>query len=191
MTQVQVQVKSHSLPTPKLKLFIKRELVPPVPDSQSSPNLRSKLSSALHAIQKAKEDNAENDSDDDEFPPIIFRVNKAETEQAIPSTSSGYKQKSSRSAHTDLVSKQNQPGDDEWLPGADTVTESVAPPLVKLGGVQSSNAEGNGVVKEESRHFTVSSYEEAELLVTELVPYEYSWDWIYIYIYTGFENNCG
>jgi hypothetical protein len=131
-----------------------------------------------------KIDNAEHDSDDDdEFPPIIFRVNKDETEQAIPSTSSGYIQKSSRSAHTDLVSKQNQPGDDEWLPGADTVTESVAPPLVKLGGVQSSNAEGNGVDKEESRHFTVSSYEEAELLVTELVPYEYSWDWICIYIY--------
>ena len=187
-----MQVKSHSLPTPKLTLSIKRKLVPPVPDSQSSPKLRSKLSSALHAIQKAKEDNAENDSDDDEFPPIIFRVNKDETEQAVPSTSSGYTQKSSRSAHTDLVSKQkNQPGDDEWLPGADNVTESIAPPLVKLGGVQSSNAEGNGVDKEETRHFTVSSYEEAELLVTELVPYEYSWDWIYIYIYTGFENNCG
>jgi len=139
MTQVQVQVESHSLPTPKLKLSIKRKLVP-VPDSQSSPKLRFKLSSALHAIQKAKEDNAEHDSDDDdEFPPIIFRVNKDETEQAIPPTSSGYIQKSSRSAHTDLVSKQNQPGDDEWLPGADTVTESVAPPLVKLGGFQSSN----------------------------------------------------
>ena len=78
---------------------------------------------------------------------------------------------------TSFRNRTNQPGDDEWLPGADTVTESVAPPLVKLGGVQSSNvarakkgAEDNGVDKEESRHFTVSSYEKAELLVTELVP---------------------
>jgi len=47
--------------------------------------------------------------------------------------------------------------------------------------------ECNGVDKEESRHFTVSSYEEAELLATERVLYEYSWDWIYVYI--GFENN--
>ena len=71
MTQV-VQVQSHSLPTPKLKLSIKRKL-PPVPDSQPSPKLRLKLSSALHAIQKAKEDNAEHDSDDDdEFPPKSF-----------------------------------------------------------------------------------------------------------------------
>ena len=79
--------------------------------------------------------------DDDEFPPKSFGSIKMRPDRRyhLLVLDRYIIQRSSRSAHTDLVSKQNQPGDDEWLPGADTVTESVAPPLVKLGGVQNSN----------------------------------------------------
>ena len=113
-------------PVPKIKLSMKRKApnleLPSGPGrsdekmiaSSPKPKLKLKLGGYVGNSRRIEL------PDDDEFPDLKITLKK-DSGQLLPSI---HKAGNGRSTTTDLVSMQNRPGDDEWLPEETELTET-------------------------------------------------------------------